>query len=45
MRIILFILGFLFISFWLTLIIAIGVNAGLKTFYQVNFQNKKEDRK
>lgn len=43
MRILLFILGFIFLSFWLTIIIEVGVAAGMKTFYKNNFQKKEEN--
>lgn len=45
MRIVLGIVLFLFISFWLMFIISVGVNAGMKTFYKDNFQNKKEEKR
>lgn len=45
MRIVLGIVLFLFISFWLMFIISVGVNAGMKTFYKDNFQNKKKEEK
>ena len=44
MRIVLGIVLFLFISFWLMFIIEIGVSAGMKAFYRMNFQNKKEEK-
>ncbi len=43
MRIFLFILGFIFLSFWLTIIIEVGVAAGMKNFYKNNFQKKEEN--
>ena len=43
MKILLFILGFIFLSFWLTIIIEVGVAAGMKNFYKNNFQKKKEE--
>lgn len=44
MRIVLGIILFLFISFWLAFIISVGVGTGIKRFYEVNFQNKKEEK-
>lgn len=43
MRVVLGIVLFLFMSFWLTFIISVGVGTGIKRFYEVNFQNKKEE--
>lgn len=43
MKILLFILGFIFLSFWLTIIIELGVAAGIKSFYKMNFQKKEEN--
>lgn len=45
MRFISIILLFMLGSFWLSFIISVGVNAGLKTFYKTNFQNKMEENK
>ena len=45
MKIILNILFFIFISIWLAIVIGVGVNSGIKTFYRDNFQKKKEDKK
>ena len=45
MRILLFILGFIFLSFWLATIIEVSVAAGMKIFYKNNFQNKQEEKK
>ena len=45
MKIVLGIVLVLFISFWLTFIISVGVNAGMKTFYKDNFQKKGGKRK
>jgi hypothetical protein len=45
MKIILFILGFILFSFWLTIIIEVGVSAGMKMFYKTTFtkeENKDE---
>jgi alpha-N-acetylglucosamine transferase len=44
MKIILGIAIFVFISFWLAIIIGVGVNSGIKAFYRDYFQNKKEDK-
>ena len=43
MRVVLGIVLFLFMSFWLVFIISVGVGTGIKRFYEVNFQNKKEE--
>lgn len=45
MKIILFILGFILISIWLAFIISVGVGTGIKRFYEINFQSKKEEKK
>jgi len=44
MRIILLILGFILFSFWLTVIIGIGVSAGIKTAFDKlsDKENKNE---
>jgi len=44
MKIVLLILGFIFLSFWLTIIIEVGVSAGMKSFYKMNFQKKEENK-